>query len=164
MTFKFIFLKCISLFTALHDVWTPTEEQLSKALGPFHKLLTNAHRYHYLGSSSPVTNFIMPSGVSCSVLPSLHLWTLPVSLPFPVPEGKLHALASNINLQTDTGDEFLGPNHKHLASSEGTASNPSKVTEPQLCLLPIVAWQRLGVAFRQTWITQIPKILSNSCL
>jgi len=46
-------------------------------------------------------------------------------------------------LQTATGDEFLGPAHKHLASSEGTASNPSKVAGPQLCLLPVVAWQRL---------------------
>lgn len=52
-------------------------------------------------------------------------------------------------LVDQAGQEFLGSNHKHLASTEG-AANPSAVTDPQLCLLPIAAWQRLWVAFRKT--------------
>lgn len=47
-------------------------------------------------------------------------------------------------------DEFLGRDHKHLVRSRTTVSSLSKATELQLCLLPIVAWQRLSVAFRQT--------------
>lgn len=105
-------------------------------------------------------NSIQSVMFSASLFPSLGL---------PAPVCQFLKESCTLWHQTDeplvdqAGDEVLGPNHKHLASTEGTA-NPSAVTDPQLCLLPIAAWQRLWVAFRQTWITQMPKILWNSCL
>lgn len=98
-----------------------------------------------------------------SELPSFHLWTLLSPLCQFLKESCTHWHQTDKPRVDQTGDEFLGPNRKHLASTDGTA-NPSAVTNPQLCLLPIAAWQRLWVAFRQTWITQMPKILWNSCL
>lgn len=129
-------------------------------LGSFYKLLANAFSSHYPGSiSSPVANFII---ASCSLFPPLDLAYLqpPLTSSFPVPEGK--DICTGIKQKSADRDEFLGPGHKHLVSSRRAVSILSKATELQLCLLPIVAWQRLSVAFRQTWITQMPKILSNS--
>lgn len=139
------FFFCIIMFTALYDVWTPAEQLPKTTMS----LSLTPDKYHNLGSCSPVINFIMPSGLSCSVLPSFHLWTLPTPLCQFLKESCTYCHQTDKLLVDQAGHEFLGSNHKHLASTEG-AANPSAVTDPQLCLLPIAAWQRLWVAFRKT--------------
>lgn len=140
------------MFTVLCGVW----------LGSFYKLLANAFSSHYPGSiSSPVANFII---ASCSLYSfstsGPRLPTATTDLTFS--SSWREDICTGIKQKSADRDEFLGPGHKHLVSSRRAVSTLSKATELQLCLLPIVAWQRLSVAFRQTWITQMPKILSNS--